>query len=158
MSENKTEENAAQEKDSSVKKVLELGGRKIILIGTAHVSADSIKDVKEAINESRPDTVAIELDQKRLESLEDPDSWRKMDVVKVLRNKQGFLMLANIVLASYQKRMGKNAGVKPGQEMVAALECAKELSIPTVMVDRPIAVTLRRAWMKNNFCQAWAKL
>ncbi len=144
----------SQQQDTATRKHLKLGGRNIVLIGTAHVSAESITEVNNSIEEIRPDTVAIELDQKRLESLEDPESWRRMDIVKVLRNKQGFLMMANIVLAAYQKRMGKSAGVKPGDEMVAAINKAKELGIPQVMVDRPIAVTLRRAWAKNNF---WGK-
>lgn len=135
-------------------KYLELNGRRITLVGTAHVSAESIKEVNQTIEEEKPDVVAIELDKKRLASLEDPESWRKMDIVQVLKKKQGFLMLANIVLAGYQKRMGKSAGVKPGDEMVAAINKAKELNIPQVMVDREIATTLRRAWAINSL---WGK-
>ncbi|MBQ5384710.1 MAG: TraB/GumN family protein [Treponema sp.] len=135
-------------------KRLSLNGREIVLIGTAHVSAESIKEVTASIENEKPDTVAIELDQKRLASLEDPESWRKMDIIKVLKKKQGFLMLANIVLAGYQKRMGQNAGVKPGDEMVAAINKAKDMNIPQVMVDREIATTLRRAWAANSL---WGK-
>lgn len=135
-------------------KRLSLNGREIVLIGTAHVSAESITEVTASIENEKPDTVAIELDQKRLASLEDPESWRKMDIIKVLKKKQGFLMLANIVLAGYQKRMGQNAGVKPGDEMVAAINKAKDMNIPQVMVDREIATTLRRAWAANSL---WGK-
>ena len=144
----------SQTENSATERVLSLAGRRIVLVGTAHVSAESIKEVESTIEKEKPDCVAIELDEKRLKSLEDPESWRKMDIIKVLRNKQGFLMLSNIVLSSYQKRMGKEAGVKPGQEMLAALFKARELNIPQKMVDRPIAVTLRRAWAKNSF---WGK-
>ncbi len=140
--------------EPSTQKHLEFNGRKIILVGTAHVSKESITEVEEAIEKESPECVAIELDQKRLESMEDPEAWRKMDIVKVLKNKMGFLMLANIVLSSYQKRMGEDAAVKPGDEMRAAIEKAKALGIPQEMVDRPIAVTLRRAWAKNSF---WGK-
>lgn len=143
-----------EKKDTATQKFLELNGRKIILVGTAHVSAESIKEVESAIEENKPDVVAIELDDKRLSNIEDPESWRKMDIVKVLKNHQGFLMMANIVLASYQKRMGESSGVKPGDEMLAAINKSKELGIPQEMVDRPIAVTLRRAWAKNSF---WGK-
>ncbi len=129
-------------------------GREILLVGTAHVSAESIVEVQNTIETERPDSVAIELDQKRLKSLEDPEAWRKMDIIKVLKNKQGFLMLANIVLAGYQKRMGQSANVKPGEEMMAAITKAKELNIPQVMVDREIATTLRRAWASNSL---WGK-
>ncbi len=133
---------------------LQLAGREIVLVGTAHVSESSVKEVSAAIEELRPDTVAIELDEKRLKSLEDPESWRNMDIVKVLREKNGFLMLSNIILASFQKRMGLDAGVRPGDEMLAAINKSKELGISTSMVDRPITVTLRRAWAKNSL---WGK-
>ncbi|MBP5157769.1 MAG: TraB/GumN family protein [Treponema sp.] len=133
---------------------LQLAGREIVLVGTAHVSESSVQEVAAAIEGERPDTVAIELDEKRLKSLEDPESWRNMDIVKVLREKNGFLMLSNIILASFQKRMGLDAGVKPGDEMLAAINKSKELGIATSMVDRPITVTLRRAWAKNSF---WGK-
>lgn len=156
-SESEIEENQEQAIDTvpATQKFIELNGRKFILVGTAHVSAQSVEEVKNVIREQHPDSVAIELDQKRLESMEDPEAWRKMDIIKVLKNKQGFLMIANLVLSSYQKRMGTNSGIKPGDEMMAAITTARELNIPQVMVDRPIAVTLRRAWAINSF---WGKM
>ena len=140
--------------DTATQRHLELGGRQIVLVGTAHISEQSVAEVTAAIEAERPDVVAIELDDKRLQNLEDPEAWRKMDVIKVLREKNGFLLLANIVLSSYQKRMGDNTGAKPGDEMLAAISKAKELGIPTAMIDRPITVTLRRAWARNSF---WGK-
>ena len=136
------------EKQTQIK--LELGGREIILVGTAHVSKESIEEVERAIEEQNPDTVAVELDELRLGKMENPDEWKDMDIIRILRKKQGFLLLANIILASYQKKMGVDTGVTPGQEMVAAINKAKSLGLPQVMVDRPISVTLRRAWAKNS--------
>lgn len=133
---------------SQTQKILELNNRKITLIGTAHVSAESISEVENVISDVKPDCVAIELDEKRYESITNPDKYRELDIIKVLKRKEGFLLLANIVMASFQKRMGKNAGVKPGEEMVAAINKAKELNIPTALVDRPIQITFRRAWKK----------
>lgn len=139
---------------SNTQKVLTLNGRTITLIGTAHISQDSISEVTEAIKTQKPDCVAIELDQKRCDSIKNPDSWRQLDIIKVLKRGEGFLLLANLVLASFQKRMGQNVGVRPGDEMVAAMKVAEELNIPTTMVDRPIQTTLRRAWAKNSL---WGK-
>ncbi len=139
---------------SNTQKVLTLNGRTITLIGTAHISQDSINEVTEAIKTQKPDCVAIELDQKRCDSIKNPDSWRQLDIIKVLKRGEGFLLLANLVLASFQKRMGQNVGVRPGDEMVAAMKVAEELNIPTTMVDRPIQTTLRRAWAKNSL---WGK-
>lgn len=135
---------------SQTQKILELNNRKITLIGTAHVSAESISEVENVISDVKPDCVAIELDEKRYESITNPDKYRELDLIKVLKRKEGFLLLANIVMASFQKRMSKNAGVKPGEEMVAAINKAKELNIPTALVDRPIQITFRRAWKKTS--------
>lgn len=136
---------------TQTQKVLEFNGKKITLIGTAHVSAESIAEVTEYIRKNKPDCVAIELDEKRCESIKNPDNWQKLDIIKVLKRKEGFLLLANLVLGAFQKRMGKNVGVKPGDEMLAAMKTANELGIPTEMVDRPIQTTLKRAWAKSSF-------
>ncbi|MBQ9908419.1 MAG: TraB/GumN family protein [Treponema sp.] len=129
---------------------LNLGGKEIVLLGTAHVSQQSCDEVKAAIIEKKPDCVAIELDEQRFASLNDSETWKNLDIIKVLREKKGFLLLANLVLSSFQKRMGANVGVKPGDEMRAGIDAANELGIPCEMVDRPIQTTLRRAWAKNG--------
>lgn len=139
---------------SRTREEVNLAGRKIVLIGTAHVSKESIAEVKNEIESLKPDCVAVELDEKRYNSMMAPESWKNLDIVKVLKRREGFLMLANLVLSSFQKRMGKNVGVKPGDEMLAAINCAKENNILFTLVDRPIQVTLRRAWAKNSL---WGK-
>ncbi len=129
---------------------LNLGGKEILLLGTAHVSQASCDEVKALIDEKRPDCVAIELDEQRYASLNDHEAWKNLDIIKILKEKKGFLLLANLVLSSFQKRMGSNVGVKPGDEMRAGISKAKELGIPCEMVDRPIQTTLRRAWAKTS--------
>lgn len=139
---------------SQTKKVLTLNGRKITLIGTAHVSKESIEEVQNQIQEEKPDCIAIELDSGRYNSMENPESYKNLDIISVLRRHEGLLVLANLVLGSFQRKMGQNVGVQPGDEMKAAIETAKSLNIPFELVDRPIKVTLRRAWAKNSF---WGK-
>lgn len=135
---------------NQTQKELDFNGKKITLIGTAHVSQESIKEVTDYITENKPDTVAVELDEKRADSLKNPDTWKQLDIIKVLKKKEGFLLLANIVLSSFQKRMGKKVDVKPGEEMLSAIKTAEQLNIPTVMADRPIQTTLKRAWAKSS--------
>ena len=139
---------------SQLQRVLSFGERTITLIGTAHVSAESVAEVENAIREIKPDSVAIELDEKRADSIRNKDKYRELDIVKVLKRGEGFLLLANLVLSSFQRRMGQNVGVNPGDEMLAAMRVADELGIPSVMADRAIQVTLKRAWAKNSF---WGK-
>ena len=139
---------------SQLQRVLSFGERTITLVGTAHVSAESVAEVENTIRELKPDSVAIELDEKRADSIRNKDKYRNLDIVKILKRGEGFLLLANLVLASFQRRMGQNVGVNPGDEMLAAMRVADELGIPSVMADRQIQITLKRAWAKNSF---WGK-
>jgi pheromone shutdown-related protein TraB len=131
-----------------------LNGREIILIGTAHVSRESIDEVKTVIRESKPDVVCIELDQGRYNSMSQKDDWERLNIAKVFREGKGFLLIANLVLTSFQRRMGNELGVKPGDEMKAATETAGELGIPFTFCDREVQTTLRRAWAN---CGLWSK-
>ena len=135
---------------NDTKMILEIGGKTIILVGTAHVSKESIEEVQSAIREDKPDMVCIELDKGRYDSMNN-NSWDKLDVAKVLREGKGFLLIANLVLAGFQRRLGSELGVKPGEEMKAALETAKELGLPHALCDREVQITLRRAWSKCGF-------
>ncbi len=139
---------------SSTEKNLKFGERKITLIGTAHVSAESVQEVKNSIEKNAPDCVAIELDSARYESMTNPEAYKNLDIISVLKKGKALVVLANLVLGSFQRRMGDNVGVKPGDELKAAVDCAKEKNIPFELVDRPIQVTLNRAWAMNSF---WGK-
>ena len=136
-------------------KTLHFNDREIILVGTAHISKESMEEVDKTVRDTLPDCVAVELDEQRYESIKSPEAWKNLDIVKVLKEKRGFIMLANLVLGSFQRRMGADVGVKPGDEMRSALTVSEELGIPVAMVDRPIQTTLRRAWAKNSL---WGKL
>lgn len=133
---------------------IEAGGREIILVGTAHISKESVEEAAAIIRTEHPDRVCVELDEGRLKSLRNEKGWQELDIVKVLKEGKGFLLLANLVLSSFQKRMGEDVGVKPGDELKEAVRVAEEENIPTSLVDRPIHVTLQRAWSKNNL---WGK-
>ena len=136
-------------------KTLHFNDREIILVGTAHISKESMEEVDKTVRDTLPDCVAVELDEQRYESIKSPEAWKNLDIVKVLKEKRGFIMLANLVLSSFQRRMGADVGVKPGDEMRSALTVSEELGIPVEMVDRPIQTTLKRAWAKNSL---WGKL
>jgi pheromone shutdown-related protein TraB len=133
---------------------LKLGDREIILIGTAHVSKESIEEVNRIIREHKPDMVCVELDEGRFTSMSQKDHWEKLDVIQIFRDGKGFLLMANLVLSGFQRRMGEELGVKPGEEMKTAIETAKELGIPYALCDREVQLTLRRAWARCGF---WSK-
>ncbi len=135
-------------------KNIEINGRTIILVGTAHISRESIDEVISVIATENPDRVCVELDDARYQSMTNPAGWQELNITKVLKEGKGFLLLANLVLSSFQKRMGDDIGIKPGDEMKAAIEAARAANIPLSMVDRPIHTTLQRAWAKNSL---WGK-
>ncbi len=140
------------EKDTVTR--VEIKGKKVILLGTAHVSRESVKEVETLITEEKPDMVCVEIDAARYKSMTEEKKWGNLDIVKVIKEKRGFLLLANLVLASFQKKLGANLGIKPGEEMKKAISVADENSIPFSFCDREVHVTLRRAWSKSGF---WGK-
>ena len=125
---------------------LQVNGKEIILIGTAHVSKKSAEQVKEVIEAEKPDSVCVELDEPRYQSIMDGNKWKEMDIFKVIKEKKATLLLMNLAISSFQKRMAKQIGIKPGQEMIQGIESAKETGAELVLADRNIQVTFSRIW------------
>lgn len=125
---------------------IDLNGKEIILIGTAHISKKSAEQVKEVIEAERPDSVCVELDEQRYQSIMNRDHWKNMDIFKVIKEKKAILLLMNLVIASFQKRMAKQFGIKPGQEMIQGIESSKEIGANLVLADRNIQITFSRIW------------
>lgn len=132
--------------------LVETETQKFYLVGTAHVSEKSAELVEETIRRYKPDAVCLELDAARLQMLTDPDGWKKTDIFQVIRSGRGYLLIAQLVLSSFQKRVASRLGTKPGDEMRRALAVSAELGIPTRMIDREIKITLKRAWRR---CGWW---
>ncbi|MFY9396770.1 MAG: TraB/GumN family protein [Desulfomonilia bacterium] len=125
---------------------VELPDKEVLVVGTAHVSQSSVDEVRSAIREYRPDEVAIELCAGRFEVLQNPQGWQEMDIIRVIREKKAAFLFANLVMASFQRRIGERFGVKPGDEMRAAVEEARAIGVPVALVDRPVQLTLQRTW------------
>ncbi len=130
--------------------LIELAGRSVILVGTAHVSQQSVELVQEVIQREKPDKVCIELDEKRHQALSDENRWQKLDLKTVIKNRQLSTLMVSIMMASYQKKLGDNLGVSPGAELLAASRTAEKLGIPVCLCDRDIRITLRRAWKSTS--------
>ncbi len=125
-------------------------GRQIILVGTAHVSKESVDEVSSYIDSEEPDHICLELDDGRFKNKEEKSSWSNMDIKKVLKEGKGFLLVANMALASFQKRMGNQTDSAPGEEILGAARIAKEREIPYTLCDRDIQITFKRAWRLSN--------
>lgn len=134
----------------------------LTIIGTAHVSQESVEEVKDAIYEQQPDVVAIELDKGRYTRLrnqmigiEEDDT---ISVSKIIKENKVSLFLASTILGYFQSKIGEDLDVKPGSEMVGAIEAAEDLNIPIALIDRDINVTLQRALNKMTFKEKFSFL
>jgi pheromone shutdown-related protein TraB len=133
---------------------LQIGDKQVILVGTAHISQHSTELVQKTIQEEQPDCVCVELDARRAESLRNPNRWDSLNLKEIIRKQQLSSLIANLMLSSYQKRLGMQTGVKPGAELQEAVLCAEQNNIPVELIDRDIQITLKRAWRKTSF---WKK-
>ena len=133
---------------------LRYGEKEIILVGTAHVSRESADLVQQVIEEERPDTVCIELCRARYQSMTEKKQWQNTDLIKVIKEKKAHLLLLNLILASYQRRIGEKLGVKPGEEFLRAIHAAQSTGAQIHLCDREIRITLSRTWKLMGF---WTK-
>jgi pheromone shutdown-related protein TraB len=121
----------------------------ITLVGTAHVSEKSIKEVENAIEQYRPDVVAVELDERRYKALLEGEQHKKeIQIKELLKGNNAFIFLIQWLLAFVQRKVGAETGVKPGAEMMAAIEAARKRGLAVALIDRDIGITLSRFWGK----------
>jgi len=130
---------------------VELKDRTVVLAGTVHISQESTLEVRSLIETEKPGRVCVEIDEGRYRSMSQDKGWESLDIGKVLKEGKGFLLMANLALAGFQRRMGSNVGGKPGEEMLAAVRAAEEAGIPYSFCDREVQVTLKRAWSMSGF-------
>lgn len=130
---------------------VDLDGKELVLIGTAHISQRSVEIVQATIEAEAPDTVAVELDQGRYDALTDKANWESLDLLEVIKERQTTFLVARLALMAFQKRMSSYTGVKPGAEMLAAIHSARSIHAKVVLADRDIRTTLLRAWRTTPF-------
>ena len=135
--------------------IIERNEQTIYLLGTAHVSKQSVEEVKALIEEVEPEAIAVELCPTRYEALTAADKWKNLDIFKVIREGKLLMLLGNLALSAYQRRIGKELGVEPGAELVAGVNAAKDRDLEPVLIDRDIQTTLKRTWGNVGF---WKKL
>lgn len=134
---------------------LTLNGKEYFIIGTAHISQYSADLVREVITKEKPDTVCVELDPQRYKALSEKKRWESLDLIQLIKQKQLSTLLINILLASYQKKLGEKLGVQPGVELLEATKAANDNGIPIELCDRDVRITLKRSW---NSMSLWQKL
>jgi len=141
--------------DIEHKHQLSHGDKEITLIGTAHVSRESVEQVGQVIEQARPDTVCIELCESRYQSITQKKKWQETELIKVIREKKAYVLLSNLMLAYFQKRIGRKLGIRPGEEVLRAIQAAEAVGARVWLADRDIRTTLARTWRLMGF---WKKI
>ncbi len=134
---------------------ISLDGKEIFLVGTAHVSRESVEDVKKTIQTVKPDSVCIELCEPRYRVMTERDAWRKMNIFKIIREKKSTLLLAQLILGAFYRQLGEKLGIQPGAEMLEAVNQAGKLGAKVILADREIEITLKRVFRYLSF---WNKI
>ncbi|MEF8826243.1 MAG: TraB/GumN family protein [Halapricum sp.] len=123
------------------------GEGQVELVGTAHVSPDSVAEVEETIADRQPDIVAVELDEGRYRQMQG-GTPEDLDASDLLHGNTVFQFLAYWMLSYVQARLGERFDVEPGADMMAAVDTAEEHGLGVALVDRDIQTTIQRFWQR----------
>ena len=91
-----------------------------LLLGTAHVSRASVDAVTQMANSGEFDAIAVELCPARHQALTKEQQWKEMDLYRIIRERKAGLVMANLALGAYQRRIAEQFGIEPGAELKAA--------------------------------------
>ncbi|MBT5470360.1 MAG: TraB/GumN family protein [Nitrospina sp.] len=141
------------ENHEDIVKTIQLNNSEITLVGTAHVSQLSVEMVEEKISTGDYDCIAVELCAPRLENITNQAWWKNLDIYQVFKKKKAGLLLINLALTAYQKRLAERIGVEAGKEMLRAVELAREKGLRLEVIDRNISTTLHRLVTEVSFWQ-----
>jgi pheromone shutdown-related protein TraB len=141
---------AAETLPDNVQRV-RLDGRNVYILGTAHISQQSVEDVRSAVQTLRPETVCVELCPSRYQSIVQRDAWRQMNIFRVIKENKALFLLLQLVLTVFYRKLGEKLGVEPGAEMKEGVRQAEETGARLVLADRDVNVTLKRVWGHLSF-------
>lgn len=131
--------------------LIEWDDRRLYLVGTAHISKASADLAEKIIREITPDAVAVELCGSRFQALRDPNRWKNLDLYTVIRSGKSYVLLSQLILSAFQKRLGNQLNVQPGAEMMRAITVAEDIKAEIILADREVKTTLKRVWSKLSF-------
>ncbi len=129
------------------------GEKDVYLVGTAHVSKQSVEDVRQAVAALHPETICVELCASRHQAMINPEAWRKMDIIRVIRQKRTAFLLAQLVLQSFYRKLGQQLGIQPGADMIEGVRQAERIGATLVLADREVEITLKRTWRSLGFLE-----
>lgn len=117
--------------------------KNIVIVGTSHISKESISEIENKFVDFKPDIIAVELDKQRLHALLSKKPTDKISPSIILKiGVSGFLFL---IIGKYlQKKLASIVGVDPGADMMHAVNLARKNKLQLVLIDQDMQITLRR--------------
>lgn len=134
--------------------IVEEGDKRFFLVGTAHVSQESVEDVRRTVEIVQPDSICVELCAARHQAMTRRDDWKKMDIYKVIKEGKAVFLMIQLVLQAFYRKIGDKLGVQPGAEMMEGVRLAGQTGAHLVLADRDVQITLKRVW---GFLGFWKK-
>ena len=130
-----------------------VGEKTVHLVGTAHVSRQSVEDVRMAADLLAPDCICVELCPSRYKAIKNPDAWKETNLFNIIREGKAFFLLAQLLMASLYRKIGDHLESPPGAEMLEGIRIAESRNIPLILADREVQITLKRVWVYLSFWQ-----
>ncbi|XP_019442157.1 PREDICTED: traB domain-containing protein [Lupinus angustifolius] len=135
----------------------------IWLVGTSHVSKESAVHVERVIRTLRPDNVVVELCRSRagiMYASADEDTGKQLRSNMFSLSGAGFFgavgrslnlggqtaLALRLLLAAFSSKISSDINRPFGDEFRAARKASEEVGSQIVLGDRPIEITLQRAW------------
>ena len=135
-------------------KHIKVGNTECVILGTAHISKQSAAQVKAEITSGDFDAVAIELCENRYKNMRNPERFANTDLWQVIRQGKTGMMMANLALGAYQKRLAEGFNITPGADMKTAIENADAANLDLFLIDRDIGTTLKRVYKSLSLWHA----
>jgi len=116
------------------------------IIGTSHISKQSVDDIKKQFTKNKPEILCLELDKARFNALMSSKKEEKTlkDYVGEIKfiGFKGFIF--GLIGAYIEKKLGSSIGTEPGIDMKTAAKLAMKDKIPIFLIDQDIRITLKR--------------
>jgi pheromone shutdown-related protein TraB len=134
---------------------IELPDKEVWLLGAAHVSAQSVLDVRSSVEALKPDAICVELCEARHRAMVQGDAWKQTNIVRVVKEGKSLFLIAQLIMSSFYRKIGKQLDVQPGAEMSEGVSLAEDTGAALVLADRNVEITLKRVWRGLSL---WSKL
>lgn len=124
--------------------------KNIYIVPTSHASEKSGEDVRQAINNVKPDIVGLELDNSRIKRFENDNLENLSDrsSMEILKSTKGIGIKGRVILTIFsimQTKIASKLGIDIlGLDMKAGYDTAKENNVPIALIDRNIQITFNR--------------